>query len=313
MSQMIAESQVREAESLMQEVKAYAVQNVALRDLQAALAWTPADQLHGVISATMDEVKKQKVSLFGGKSGITDPEEVKRILGEAEARRRKIVLGSRVEAQTGVDPGPSLQVPAVAGSSGTFGPTEKLRPALSKAEPLVFRDEGASTTTLNIRPPIGPDGRGGVKIYRANSHSGSLRGDGRSSRVTYTCPLCTPGEYPPNTNADTVESHVRSVHLDQLLACPGGSMCVQTSLRGSLFTTTNAYSLRKHWKQGCHDHVMVQKGGKELIMSIPLKKDAEDYEKVSEPVPKVKAAKRDSPDVSRTGDKEEAPAKKRKK
>ena len=307
MTQMIAESQAREAEALMEEVKAYAVQNVALRDLQAALAWTPADKLHSVILGTIEEVRKQKVTFLGGDGGITDPEEVKRVLGEAEARRRKLVLGSRVEAQTGVAPGSSMQVPATAGSSGSFGPTEKVRPTIAETGPLIFRDDGASTITLNIRPPIGPDGKGGFRIYRAEPHSSSLRGTGRSARVTFTCPLCSVDEYPPNTNADTVESHVRSVHLDQLLACPGGSLCIQATQRGSLFSTTNAYSLRKHWKFGCHDHVMAQQGGKEVIMSIPLKKGVEGNE--GEVRVTRLSAKRDTEEAPPSS---ETPAKKRK-
>ena len=306
MTQMIAESQAREAESLMEEVKAYAVQNVALRDLQAALAWTPADKLHEAISSVMKEVKEQKVTLFGDEEGAIGKDDVQRLLGEAEARRRKIVLGSRVAVQTGADPGPSMQIPAVAGSSSSFGPTEKLLPALSGKEPLVFRDQ-ENTRTLNIRPPIGPGEKGEIKIYRANPQTAALRG-GRSTRTVYVCPVCLPGEYPPNTNADTVESHVRSAHLNQLLACPGGSMCMQTASRGSLFTTPNAMSLRKHWKlYGCHDHVMAQKGGKELIMSIPLKKDAESFEKEGEQATR-QAAKREAP----TSDEEKALTKKRK-
>ena len=227
------------AQALLDEQREMAVQRIGLRDLEAAVAWTPASGLHDMLSNYFTHLKKQ------GEEPRSKPvgseKEAFEIVTEMRRRMRGALEAGRA-AKRGKDKAQS-HVAAALGTNPEPSTSGEASTSTSEKKELVTRGFGGEAT-LNIIPPfIVKQG----KIEMLTTVKTGEKGNWR-----YQCGFEGCG-YPerPTGNQDSVQAHQRREHTDQVLHCPSKESCMNVYGKGpdsgSAFRTYNTQSMRHHF------------------------------------------------------------------
>ena len=222
----------------------------ALQYVEAAVARTPASQLHTLV--------RDSFSMLKGR-GVDVPERVETAAEAGQLlstylRQTENAISCSSSLMTG-DPAeitPSLQS---AQPTHTALTPDEIKEAFAEGNLVIpeqeylveARVDATPGGPLLIAPPTAMVG-GVMRPFYA--HEVTDRHDGETTRV-YICRWMSCRMYhdKPATTRATVNAHIRRDHTKQLLICPAGSQCKKFKSFGQVFGTHNEQSLRTHWKE----------------------------------------------------------------
>ena len=222
----------------------------ALQYIEAAVARTPASQMHTLIHDCFSMLKGR---------GVNVPERV-----ETAAEAGQLLSTYLRQTENAMSRSSSLTTGDPAEVTPTLRPAQPTPAALTPDEVeqavlngmlatpereyhVIARIDSTPDGPLLIDPPSALVG-GVMRPFFA--HEVTDRREGETTRL-YICRWmnCRMYHDAPANNRATVNAHIRRVHTKQLLICPAGSQCKKFKACGQIFSTHNEQSLRNHWKE----------------------------------------------------------------